>query len=492
MKDVILAAEAARADAEAIAQGTPSVLLMERAAKAIYDLHDWTGKTAVVCGTGNNGGDGYALAEILYKERKSVTVLFAASPRTGDARYFYARCEGCGITPVQYQSGMLAGYDTIVDCLFGVGLTRPSEGVYAAIIQEINCSGAFVISADLPSGLAADSGLGDLCVQADQTITFAALKAGLRLNNGIDHAGKVCVCEIGTNPIPAAYLVERDDFADVITSRKRNSNKGNYGTVALLGGCKEYAGAIKLAGLALSALRAGCGIARLCVSDSIVGAVAPFLLESTLCSLPDEDGHMLFDPISIERALAGTRAAAVGMGWGSGAHNQEILSHILRTYTGTLILDADGLNALARMQNDGLADAACRVLLTPHPGEFARLCGKTIPEILSDPMGTAQEYARTYGVTVLLKGCTTVITDGRQTYLCDRGCAGMATAGSGDVLSGVLCGLFGYSEASVPLTAACGAYVAGCAAELAEEEQTAVSMIASDTVSRLPQAFRMI
>jgi NAD(P)H-hydrate epimerase len=269
------------------------------------------------------------------------------------------------------------------------------------------------------------------------------------------------------------------------------SHKGDYGYVALLGGCREYAGAVKLANLSCAALRAGCGVATLVVPDSIADSVAPYLLESTLATLPDEQGHLLPDFAALDRILSRQNALAIGMGWGRGIYHADILRHILENYSLPLVIDADGLNTLAEMDESVLQSGNCNILLTPHLKEFSRLSGYTVEEILASPIELAQKYAARNHVTLLLKGPCTVITDGEEVLLCDRGCAGMATAGSGDVLSGVLAGLLGFAPLT-PLTAACGAYIAGLAGEMAEREINGISMLASDTVRHIGEAVTSI
>ncbi|MBQ8696743.1 MAG: NAD(P)H-hydrate dehydratase, partial [Clostridia bacterium] len=454
-----------------------------RAARSMLDSYHFEGRTAIVCGVGNNGGDGYALAYLL----RRADVYYLAPPLTDDARYYMNKCVDNGVFVNEYTAGCLHGYDTIVDCIFGVGLNRPEEGKTAEVIREINSAGAYVISADIPSGLFADSGLCGECVKADMTVTFAALKPGHFLNDGLDKCGEVKVCDIGTSSECDGYIIEKEDLKSLFAERKRNCNKGTYGYVSIIGGCERYGGAAKLANMAASAMRVGAGVVRLAVGRSLSASVSPYLLESTLYPMPDKDGYISFDPVVINGALEGTRAVSVGMGMGHGEDTDKVVSYVIGNYTGRLVLDADALNVVSRIGCDILRNAKGRIVITPHPGEFARLCSCTVADVLSDPMGLAKAFAKEYNIIVLLKGCTTVITDGEAVYLCDRGCAGQATAGSGDVLSGVLCGLLGYTDDILAATIA-GAYLCGEAACLAQAVVGEYSMIASDTLSRLPEA----
>ena len=287
------------------------------------------------------------------------------------------------------------------------------------------------------------------------------------------------------------HTVTAADLAPLLPPREKNTHKGDYGYIAILGGCIEYSGAPRLANLAQAALRAGCGVATLAVPASLAPIVAPQLLESTLSLAPDRGGHMVFDAVYLASLTAGRRALAVGMGWGRTEDNLRILDWLLAHYIGSLLVDADGLWALAQLGTDRLSGAACRVVLTPHRGEFARLTGLSADAIAADPVSAAQALARSTGAVVLLKGTVTTVTDGEQTWLVDRGTPGMATAGSGDVLSGVLAGLLGYLPPTVR-TVSLGAYLCGLAGEFAARDVGETSMLASDTVRHLPEAVKSL
>ena len=287
------------------------------------------------------------------------------------------------------------------------------------------------------------------------------------------------------------HTVTTADLAPLLPPREKNTHKGDYGYIAILGGCIEYSGAPRLANLAQAALRAGCGVATLAVPASLASIVAPQLLESTLSLAPDRGGHMVFDAAYLASLTVGRRALAVGMGWGRTEDNLRILDWLLAHYTGSLLVDADGLWALAQLGTDRLSGAACRVVLTPHRGEFARLTGLSADAIAADPLSAAQALARSTGAVVLLKGTVTTVTDGERTWLVDRGTPGMATAGSGDVLSGVLAGLLGYLPPTVR-TVSLGAYLCGLAGEFAARDVGETSMLASDTVMHLPEAVKSL
>ena len=288
-----------------------------------------------------------------------------------------------------------------------------------------------------------------------------------------------------------ARLAEKEDFLPLIKPRKNHSNKGTYGYVGIMGGCREYSGAVKLAGMGASALRSGAGVSKLIVPESIAPAVAPYLLEATLCPLADDAGHIIFEKEALDSALSGLSALSVGMGFGKSEENAKILEYLLCEKALPLIIDADGLNTLAGIDKKLLRSTACKVVLTPHPKEFERISGVSVADVLQSPVEHAKSFAREYGVILLLKGTSTIVTDGEKTYICSRGSAGMATAGSGDVLSGVLTGLLGYMEYSAG-TVALGAYLAGAAGELAAREYTEIAMTAGDTAKMLPKVWKQL
>ena len=286
-------------------------------------------------------------------------------------------------------------------------------------------------------------------------------------------------------------MLQSKDIKNIFPIRKSNTNKGDYGYVAIMGGCINYSGAVKLANMSLSALRAGCGVSKLIVAKSLSNIVAPYLLEQTLFLIDDIESNMIFNQAQIDSALNKVKALAIGMGWGNGQDNRQILEYILSNYRIPVVIDADGLNTLSKMDKNILNTTKCKVILTPHLKEFERLSGIPIAEIEKNKNNIARDFAKKYNIILLLKGPITTVTDGIETIGVNRGCPGMSTAGSGDVLSGILVGLLGYNAPSV-LTIAAGAYIAGLAGELAQKEINDVSMIASDTVKHIPDAINKI
>lgn len=479
-----------KSDRATIASGTPSQELMLRAARGIFDSYTWEGKTLIVCGFGNNAGDGYALATLMHKANLACDLLLLSDRFSEDGKYYFNLCKEKGIPHILWSGSFdFSPYTQIVDCIFGIGFRGPLGEAATSLIEAINQSDRTVISADINSGLGADNGLGMPCIESDLTVAIQSYKPGHFLARAKDVIGEHTCIDIGIRtPEANTFLLEESDVANVFAPRKNYSHKGNYGYVAVMGGCVEYAGATKLANMSAAALCAGCGVVTLCVPESITHAVSPYLLESTLLPIPaDENGKMRFVPEILDSILSRYASIAIGMGWGSSDAYKDILSYLCQNAHQPLIIDADGLNTFSKMDLNILKTAKSPIILTPHLMEFSRLSGFSIAEIEQDPIPHAKAFAKEYGIILLLKGTCTIVTDGDVVYLSNRGSAGMATAGSGDVLAGLLAGMCGYLP-TCALTVAAGAYLCGMAGELAQKKHGAVSMVASNTAQEIANA----
>ena len=286
--------------------------------------------------------------------------------------------------------------------------------------------------------------------------------------------------------------VDEQMIKDLIGYRDPLSHKGTWGYIALIGGSLRYIGAEKLANIAACAVRSGAGVVKLATAASLAPAVMPCLLESTLFPLRDREGSILFVKDEIDELVSNTRAVGIGMGIGPDSEAGKITEHLLKNYTGSLLIDADGLNQLSLMGAGMLDDASCRVVITPHVKEFSRLSGLAVSDILASPLSCARAFAGEHHVTVLLKGTQTIITDGESSFISDTGCPGMATAGSGDVLSGILTALLGYLGERTLEAAAAAAYINGRAGMIAQSRSNVVSMSASDTAWAVKDAITEI
>ena len=482
-----------QSDAATIAAGTPGRELMLRAGRGVFDSAEWKPPVAILCGSGNNAGDGYVIALLLHEARIPCELILLSEKFSEDGAYYFAQCKEAGIPVRLWESGMsLSSYGTIADCIFGTGFRGEVRGPAREAIEAVNSSSAYVVAVDINSGLNGDSGLADLCVRSDLTVSIGNFKAGHFLNMAKDVMKKKVNIDIGIRPVGRTFaLVEEADLAGLFAARKNFSNKGTYGYTALIGGSKRYSGAIRLAGLANAAMRSGAGVVKLAVPDVLFPIVAPAVLESTVFPLEDDGNEIVFSEKKTAELISNVKTAAFGMGIGTGKGAADMLEYLLWHFTGRLIVDADGLTLLSRMDRDKIRNAACTLVLTPHVKEFSRLTGLTVEEILNSPITTAEVYAKETGVILLLKGPATVITDGETTYIADTGCAGMATAGSGDVLSGILAAVLGYAPDPLFGTAA-AAWINGRAGELAQEKYGDISMIASDTVASIAEAIRNV
>ncbi len=487
-----------KSDAHTIESGISGKELMYRAGVGVVDTMLKTNQIiepiAIVCGSGNNAGDGYVIANILHKKGFSCSIFRLSEKTSEDGNFYLKQCLENKIDVLSCNENTnFSGYNTIVDCILGTGFKGEVQGLTAQIIAKINKNNAFVVSVDINSGLNGDNGISQLCVHSNLTVSIGDFKPGHFLNQAKDVMKTKYNVDIGITPIEKPFwLVEKDDFNEIFTARPNFSNKGSYGYVALIGGSKRYCGAIKLASMANAAMRSGAGVVQVALPNSLIHDVTSHILESTIYPLSDKDGEVVFIEEEIKQLIKRVKTIAFGMGIGVTSQTSKILFYILTNYEGCLIIDADGLTILSQLEKANpniLSDAKCQIVLTPHMKEFSRLTGLEIDEIQENPIIHAQEFVRrqkTCNLVLLLKGPTTIVTNGQETYLTNAGCAGMATAGSGDVLSGILSAICAWGH-NLTISTIAGAYINGKAGEYAQEAINPISMIASDTVNCIPK-----
>jgi ADP-dependent NAD(P)H-hydrate dehydratase / NAD(P)H-hydrate epimerase len=435
-------AEVRALDAYAIETlGIEGYTLMKRAGEAalryLRTRFPVAHRIVIVCGPGNNGGDGYVLARFAQAAGLTVTTLAATSPAVlrGEARQAYEdlRASGAAIEP--YTPGRLSEGDVIVDALLGTGLRGAAREEIARVIRDINHSGRPVLALDVPSGLDGDTGgpLGDT-VRADCTVTFVGLKTGLFVGDGPEFAGTVFFDDLEISPGPAggpAPRIERildTAIQQALPRRRRSSHKGDFGRVLIVGGGVGMPGAVRLAGEAC--LRVGAGLVTVAIAPENVPAISAGRPE--LICLPLEEAQALEEPA--ERA----DVIAIGPGLGRTPWARSALDTVLRSGK-PLVVDADALNIIA----ESATPAREQWILTPHPGEAARLLGIDTREIQHDRLAALERLVGRYQGTVVLKGAGTLVgASARTPALCERGNPGMATAGMGDVLTGTIAGIF--------------------------------------------------
>ena len=483
---ILTSAEMRLCDEATICDGVASQILMERAARevALYLLaHEDRfpdGRVLVLCGSGNNGGDGLAAARFFSDgslgERREVDVLYAGA-LTGDerpdpsrmsvecARQFALAVEaGIRIWTVQERERALDGVAVIVDAVFGIGLCRPVSGETAALFEAVTAADIPILSVDIPSGVNADTGaVMGIALRARATVTMQALKAGLLLYPGAEYAGVIAVRDIGIDVrvLPSRFgtLANEALLRRVLRPRERRSHKGTYGRVALLCGSIGMSGAAVLS--ARAALRSGAGLVEVCTAEEnrvVLQVAVPEAIVTTYGQAPGlgaSEAGSVEAMAAVRRKVRAVieRASSVVIGCGLGQSDtarvvlRAALDALPRDGRIPVVLDADALNLLAEESEWWKkipAAVRSRMVVTPHPIEMSRLTGLAVSEILADPVGVARTYAETAGVTVVLKDAHTVVAapDG-QVFICAAGNAGMATGGSGDVLAGMVGSLLG-------------------------------------------------
>lgn len=491
MKNVVSVNNMRLSDKYTIKNKTPSLELMYKAGEGIYNLVNWYGKILVVSGTGNNAGDGYVVSLLLKEKGYDVEIMLVEEKFSQDGKYYFDKCKEQKIPTRVYNSQDFKEYDIILDCIFGTGFKGSVKGKAREVIEKINESGAYIVCADINSGLNGDSGLCDICVKSDLTVSVGTIKSGHLLNMAKDKIKKLVNCDIGIDLIEKPYsLLEKEDVKKFLGRRENFSNKGTYGYITLIGGSTEYSGAIKLANLASTAMRSGAGVVKIAAAKSVCNTLMPYILESTVYPLSETDGSIKFEENEIQGALNNVKCACIGMGLGQKGENEKVLEYILKNYSIPLIIDADGINTLAKMDKSILKNTKCKVVLTPHLKEFERLTKIPMNTIQENPVKYACKFALETGVVLLLKGPATIITDGYEVVFSTTGCPGMATAGSGDVLSGIISALCASYPFDIVSSVAVGAFINGYAGEIASKKYGDISMIASDTAKSIAYAIK--
>lgn len=482
-----------KSDYNTIITKTPSKELMFRAGKQVFDAIKWRNKVAIVCGSGNNAGDGYVLASLLHQSNYQCTIFLISEKFSNDGLYYFKKCQNEKVDiKIIDQDTNFDDYEIIVDAIFGTGFKGEIKKDISDLIDKINNSNKEVISIDINSGLNGDNGLMKNSVHSTTTVSIGYFKTGHFLNQAKDVMKVKINVEIGIDLVDNPYyLIEEKDIVNIFPKRLNYSNKSTYSYVALIGGSINYSGAIRLATLANGAMRSGAGVCSVIVPKSISNLIIPNCLESTVIPMDEENGHLKFNQEELDRVITKYKVIAFGMGITNCIDTKTILEYLLMNYEYKLLIDADGLNALAEIDDSYLLNKKCNVIITPHIMEFSRLLKIPIEEINNNPISYAQEYAKKYNLTLLLKGPTTIVTDGKTVYLVDKGCPGMATAGSGDVLSGIISGILGYNN-NILLATAAGAFINGLAGKIAQDKYGDISMIASDTVNSIPEAIQKI
>lgn len=528
MQSYLLSAEMMKAvDQYAIhTMGIPSLTLMERAGQCVAEeiearLSPNCKSIWVLCGKGNNGGDGFVVARLLAQKGHPVRVILAAPAESfsGDAKANYARLPAsveivhyteerelllienageCAKWENQSYSFCLKPEDLVVDALLGTGIHKPLRPPYDEMIAILNNTHCQVCAIDLPSGVNGTTGaiLGN-AVQADFTVTFACEKYAHRLFPAKDYCGTVILRDIG---IPSQAVESVNSRVSLITpervhqlleTRHPNSHKGDYGRILLVGGSKSMSGAISMA--AQACLRTGGGLVTAAVPQCVHAIVAGRCMEHMTLSLPCDGNIFTEEAIPIICDFAQTcSTVALGCGMGNTPAATKLIEQLLQLPLQALVLDADGINALVPIIHL-LKGAKCPVILTPHSGEMARLCGMSVEQVEQNRFRIAQHFAQQHDVTLVLKGHYTVVAQwGESLSVNTTGNSGMATGGSGDVLTGVIAALSAFRTFRHFSSAAAiaGVWLHGKAGDLAAHALSQHGMIAGDIIRYLPFALK--
>jgi hydroxyethylthiazole kinase-like uncharacterized protein yjeF len=527
----VLSRQSIRAlDAWTITHQVPSIELMERAGRRVAEIveqqaaeflrpgHPQKPRVLVLAGNGNNGGDGFVVARLLTESGWNCIVsLCCSNPRTGgDAARNLERWRNVGgaTTDLAEAKHLLAvsahtrddpPFDLVLDALFGTGLDRPTSGEVSDLISVLDDCGLPVVAIDIPSGLCADTGmpLGPT-VRATATITLGAAKPGLFVGRGPDYVGRLIIADIGlADPAQADVAVTADviDTALVtplLPQRRRTTHKGDVGHILICGGSAGKNGAVLLG--ARAALRCGAGLVTMALPERLAATANVSLWESMTLALADDGAGNVASGAwaTIAQDIERYTAAALGPGLGTGEGAAELVESFVERFPGPLVLDADALNVIARMPTAAnklreRCRAARAVILTPHPGEMARLIGSSSTAVQADRIGAVRGCAARFpGATLVLKGAATLVGGSAERLRFNTtGNPGMASPGMGDVLSGVLAALAAVVDDPFD-AASLGVFAHGLAGDLLAREIQGPGFFASEVADALPDAFAEI
>lgn len=472
--------------------GVPSLELMEHAAQAcVQVLEDEKvdlSHVCVVCGSGNNGGDGFAIARILQNNRYSVETFCVGNPEhyTEETQEQMHRLQECG-GKITYGMPQEDSYSVVIDAVFGVGLSRKVEGRYRQVIEQMNRMRGTKFAVDIPSGLSATTGCILGCAfKADYTVTFQLKKIGLELSQGRTMAGRVIVPDIGisTDSICEDQEIVRtagkDIYRKMLPDRPEDSNKGTYGRLLVIAGSKGMAGATYLN--AHAAYMTGAGLVRIYTSSDNREILQTLLPEAIVTTYEEYNKEELLS------LLTWADSVCIGSGLGMSRLSEKILKTVIEYVKVPCLIDADGLNLLAENKNYLNQMAERRFVITPHMKEMSRLTGTPVEELKADRIQILKDFISRYRITCVLKDSRTLIASEEKGIRMNlTGNSAMAKAGSGDVLAGVISGWM-VQEKEAEDAAELGTYIHGLSGDLAKFEKGVYSVMARDLIEYISKA----
>lgn len=492
--------------------GMPGIVLMENAGKVVFDeivhMKDKFDRVIILAGPGNNGGDGFVIARHLHNVKIPVRVFIIgkATHVEGDALanlnilkklsiQIDEVFDGGGFVKLEksIRQGAL-----LVDAIFGTGLTKPVHGIFSEVIDLVNEMADYILSVDIPSGIDSDTGkVMGTAIEADKTVSLVIPKIGNIMYPGSDYNGELVIKGIG---VPDIVIEDTKIEYNIITSeviermiphRKRNTNKGDYGKGNIIAGSTGLTGAAILA--CKAALRSGMGLLKLYIPESLNIIITTAVPETVTVPLIEVRKGVIginnFNKVIEESNKSDV--LAIGPGCGLNAEVGELLKRIIFEVHKPLVIDADGLNALAKNVH-WLESKKSDIIITPHPGEMSRLCGQTVEEVNDNPIETALSFSKEWGVITVLKGSRTVIaTPSGEVFINVNGNPGMATAGSGDILTGVITSFI--AQGFKPIDAAVfGVYIHGMAGDIMAESRGEHGLLAGDIVEGITRALKVL
>jgi NAD(P)H-hydrate epimerase len=515
MKRIVSAEEMRWCDETTIKTcGIPGLLLMENAGRGVVEIIKQkfpsleSKNVIVVCGKGNNGGDGFVIARLLSSSCATVSVLLMASPSDlkGDAKMNFeilqkvAKKSAHKILLHRYSKKILPSFrkpDIIIDAIFGTGFSGSVRKPFKDVINWMNKQETQIVAVDIPSGVNGTTGVVENCaVRASITVTIGSIKSGLLCTKGRELVGSLLVADIGIpqsiseNSRLKTFLVEETDVHRLIPKRPIHAHKYSVGKVLVLAGSKGLTGAAALC--SISAMRAGAGAVILGTPEPVYPILARKLTEVMTFPLPaTNDGTLSLDALGgIREKLPWADALIIGPGLSQNLETQQLILKILFEYRGKILIDADGLNAIAANGISQLRSARAQFILTPHVGEFSRLTGLSPVDVEHRRIEAARVFAKKIGFTTVLKGVPTVTASNDGTcFLNSTGNPGMATAGSGDVLSGIIASLWAQGIQEVDAAYA-GVYLHGLSGDLAAKKIGEHGLLANDLIEYLPAAMQ--
>jgi len=484
MKYILTSEQMKSCDRYNIASFISSIDLMELAGKRCFETIKpyikKDSKILIVAGSGGNGGDGYVIARYAQEENYDVEVFSFGNHNSEENLINKSRFAGFftkNLEKYQDNNNLI-----IIDALLGNGQNKALSDEYNSLIKKMNNLNGFKISIDMNSGINSSSGeaLGEYFV-SDLTLAIGEFKTGHYFNEGINAYKKLIKIDIDLKFQDECSYAKTLDLIDLKTffkKRKSNTNKGDYGRVALIGGSKLTPGAIEISLNALLSLRTGVGYSLICVPESLYNLYALRNPENIYSTIKDDNGRIIFDKEVLDKLL-NYDAIALGMGCGVSEDIYKIIAYLLSNFKGNLLLDADALNAVSKYGVDIFKKHQCNLIITPHLKEFERLSKIKIADLKKDYISYAKEFAKKYNLIINLKNNISVITDGNETYLNINGNAGLAKGGSGDFLSGLTLGLINKSDDLVKRVAS-AAYLLGKSEEVTTENINEYSVLARD------------